>query len=106
MAKKNGRVTLWEVGCEGHTDAWVTAENWEQATVEAAKFWEVPWREVAAQCELKQKIAGAPRNICCRCKRVYFGSPPMCGTCELVAKTEERRTQLAMKKAYQLGKIL
>ena len=31
------RDILWEVGCEGHVDAWVSAENWELATVEAAK---------------------------------------------------------------------
>lgn len=36
------RDILWEVGCEGHVDAWVSAENWELATVEAAKFWGVP----------------------------------------------------------------
>lgn len=106
MAEKKNRLILWEVGCEGHVDAWVTAPNWEQATVEAARFWDVPWREVASRCEQKDKIVGAPRNVCCRCKRMYSGMPPMCGACEPVMKTEERRMQLARKRAYQLGNIL
>lgn len=64
VAEKRKRDILWEVGCEGHTDAWVIAENWELATVEAARFWGVPWGKVAASCEQKQRIVGAPRNIC------------------------------------------
>lgn len=106
MADKGKRAILWEVGCEGHTDAWVTAGNWELATVAAAEFWGVPWREVAAKCELKQKITGAPRNICCRCGRTYYGGPPMCGACKLTAQTEEALLRRKLKRAYQTGKVM
>ena len=106
MAAKKERNILWQVGCEGHTDAWVNAENWELATVAAAEFWGVPWREVAAHCEMKQKIVGAPRNICCRCRRVYYGAPPMCTACRKDVKLEEAYLQRRLKRAYQLGKVL
>ena len=33
----------------------VDAPNWEQATVEAANWWEVSWREVAALCECERE---------------------------------------------------
>lgn len=55
------------------------AESWELATVEAARFWGVPWGKVAALCECKRRIPGAPRNVCCRCGKVYYGPAPMCG---------------------------
>lgn len=105
MAKEK-RSILWEVGCKGHTDAWVTAENWELATVEAAKFWGVPWREVAAHCELKTRIVGAPRNICCRCHRIYYGAPPSCAVCEKEAVLEEQRLRRALKRAYAEGRAI
>lgn len=100
------RDILWEVGCEGHVDAWVSAENWELATVEAAKFWGVPWGKVAALCECKQKIVGAPRNICCRCKRTYFGAPPLCGACREAIKTEEQLLRRARERAYRAGRLV
>lgn len=105
MAEKKKDI-LWEVGCEGHTDAWVTAENWELATVEAARFWGEPWKEVAARCESKRKITGAPRNVCCRCGRIYFSGPPMCEACRRTVETEEARLRRRLTKAYQLGKVM
>lgn len=105
MAKEKQSI-LWEVGCEGHADAWVTAENWELATVEAAKFWGVPWREVAAKCEQKHRIVGAPRNICCRCRRVYYGALPMCDMCKKEAMLEEQRLRRALKRAYAEGRAI
>lgn len=104
MAKKS-REILWEVGCEGHTDAWVVAENWELATVEAAAFWDVPWAKVAARCVCKQRIPGAPRNVCCRCSRVYYGPAPMCGACRETVKTEEYLLQQARRRGYRTGKL-
>ena len=100
-----GKTILWEVGCEGHVDAWVVAESWELATVEAAKFWDVPWGKVAALCECKQRIASAPRNICCRCGKVYFGALPMCGVCREAVKTEEQLLRRARERAYRSGKL-
>lgn len=106
MAEKKSRNILWQVGCEGHTDAWVNAENWELATVAAAEFWNVPWREVAARCEMKQKIVGAPRNVCCRCRRTYYGAPPMCMACQKNVQLEEEHLQRRLKRAYRLGKVM
>ena len=106
MAEKKSRNILWQVGCEGHTDAWVNAENWELATVAAAEFWNVPWREVAARCEMKQKIVGAPRNVCCRCRRTYYGAPPMCMACQKDVQLEEEHLQRRLKRAYRLGKVM
>lgn len=105
MADKK-RDILWEVGCEGHVDAWVTAPNWEQATVAAARFWGVSWGKVVARCELKKKIVGAPRNICCKCGKTYFGPPPMCSACEKSVALEEEELQRRLVRAYQLGKVM
>ena len=106
MAKATNKYILWEISCEGHRDAWVTAPNWEQATLKAAEFWNVPWREVAARCELKKKTVGAPRNVCCRCGRIYFGSPPMCEACEKNEKLEEEELRRRIKRAYQMGRAM
>lgn len=97
---------LWEVGCEGHSDAWVSAQTWEEATIKAAEFWGVPWSRVAAYCVEKQKVVGAPKNVCCRCGRIYFGNPPMCISCEKSAKLEEEETQRRLAKAYRMGKAI
>lgn len=106
MADRKKKDILWEVGCEGHTDAWVIADNWELATVEAAKFWQVHWREVAAACEMKKRIVGAPRNVCCRCGKTYFGAPPMCSFCQKDQKLEEEHLRRKLNRAYQLGKVM
>ncbi len=106
MADRKKKDILWEVGCEGHTDAWVIAGNWELATVEAAKFWQVPWREVAAACEMKKRIVGAPRNVCCRCGKTYFGAPPMCSFCQKDQRLEEEHLRRKLNRAYQLGKVM
>lgn len=39
---------IWWVAHPAHTTAVVSAPSWELATVEAARWWDVPWREVAA----------------------------------------------------------
>lgn len=106
MADRKKKDILWEVGCEGHTDAWVIADNWELATVAAAEFWQVPWREVAAACEMKKRIVGAPRNVCCRCGKTYFGAPPMCSFCQKDQKLEEEHMRRKLTRAYQLGKVM
>lgn len=105
MAESNKNI-LWEIGCEGHTDAWVVAESWELATVEAARFWGVPWGKVAALCECKRRIPGVPRNVCCRCGKVYYGPAPMCGACLETAKTEEYLLQQARRRGYRTGKLV
>lgn len=103
MADKN---ILWEVGCKGHADAWVVAPNWEQATLKAAEFWGVSWGSVAAYCVEKKKTVGAPRNVCCKCGRVYFGAPPMCSVCEKSAILEEAELRQKLTRAYKTGKAV
>lgn len=105
MAAKEKHI-LWRIGCEGHTDAWVIAETWEEATAKAAEFWGERWGKVAAHCELKKKQVGAPRNVCCRCGGIYFGTPPMCAKCEKTAKTEEEENKRRLTRAYRLGKVM
>lgn len=105
MAEKN-KIILWEVGCEGHVDAWVVAPNWEQATVEAAAFWDVPWAGVAAKCEPKSKTVGAPRNVCCKCGRTYFAEPPLCGSCKKVIAIEEKELKQSLARAYKEGRAV
>lgn len=105
MATKDKNI-LWEVGCEGHTDAWVIADNWEQATVKAAEFWGVSWRSVAALCELKNKKVGCKNNVCYKCGRVYYGALPLCDICKKTAVLEEQEARRRLNKAYRMGKVV
>lgn len=106
MAARTNRDSLWEVGCEGHTDAWVVAADWPLATVEAARFWDVPWRTVAAACVCKQRIQAPPRNVCCRCGKIFYGSAHMCDACLETVRTEEQLLQRARRRAYRTGKLV
>lgn len=104
--KKKNQTILWEVGCDGHVDAWVVAPNWEKATVKAAEFWGVSWASVAAWCDLKKRVEGAPTNVCCKCGRVYYGEPPMCVVCKKEIKLEEEDLRRRLSKAYREGKVI
>ena len=106
MAKTIRNDYLWEVGCEGHVDAWVVAPNWEQATVEAAKFWGVRWGSVAARCVEKSRIKGYTTNICCRCGRTYYAAPPLCAACKAAVLTEEAETVRRVNLAYKMGRAM
>ena len=106
MAAAKDKTIMWEVGCPGHKDAWVIAPTWELATVEAAKFWDVPWREVAAHCVEKQKIVSPPRNICKRCGHFFQGALPMCDVCKKEAKLEEAHLRRRLSRAYQKGVLV
>ncbi len=100
MAKKETKLTMWIVACEGHTDAWVNAPDWERATVKAAEFWGVPWREVAARCECRMKKQ-AVKGVCPRCGRYFFGGAKQCGVCEAAARDEERNLRQYLKNRYR-----
>ena len=75
--KRAAPVPVWWVRHPDHEVAIVRAPNWEQATVEAAKWWDVPWREVAALCELEKKEL-APRCICQKCGERFHGEAVLC----------------------------
>lgn len=91
---------LWFVSCEGHVTAPVIAESWEQATVEAARFWGVRWGAVAAMCELQEKRP-VVKNVCYKCGAYFHGSGVVCDHCRSEAEIEERRMQAAKKNYFR-----
>ena len=98
--------TLWQVSCEGQRAAWVSAPNWELATVAAADFWGVPWPAVAAKCDLLRKLSGGRRRICRECRQLFVGAGEVCPKCRKTEKTEKQQDELFLKRAYQSGKIV
>lgn len=86
--KRAAPVPVWWVRHPDHEVAIVRAPNWEQATVEAAKWWDVPWREVAALCELEKKEL-APRCICQKCGERFHGEAVLCARCTIEARDRE-----------------
>ena len=98
MAGKTEIIT-WIIGCEGHTDAWVTAPDWPLATVRAAEFWGVPWREVAARCVCKRREK-ALKGICPRCGHFFYGGAKMCDVCLKALEDDEHNLQQYLKHRY------
>lgn len=101
MASSKARYN-WLVG---HTrgefpHVWVGADNWEQATVEAARVWDVPWGKVAAYCVEEQKKP-ALRNVCAKCGRFFNGAGDLCDQCIDVQKAEAQRTDYYRRKYYR-----
>ena len=81
---------VWWVEHPDHTPAVVTAQCWEQATVEAARWWEVPWGRVAANCT-EQKREPLCRGMCVECGAKMWlgaGARARCARCE--ARAHER----------------
>lgn len=91
MAGKKKQTFVWWVTHPDHTVAVVVADNWEQATVEAAKWWDVPWGKVAALCEV-QKKEPLKRGVCrdCGAKMWGEGKRARCAMCEAKARDRER----------------
>lgn len=97
MATSKKQTFVWWVEHPDHTVAVVVADNWEQATIEAAKWWEVPWGKVVAQCT-EQKKEPLMRGMCCECGAKVWNSGNVrvrCGKCEAVARDNE------LNKKYQ-----
>ena len=93
MAGKKEERIIWWVEHPEHMVAVVQAPNWEQATVEAAKWWDVPWREVAAYCTLQRREA-IPRFVCAECGEIFYGREggrSRCAMCEAKARSDEAR---------------
>ena len=72
---------LWFVRCDGYGTVWVRAENWELATVEAAKEWGVSWGEIAAECEMVQH-KDALKNVCPSCGAYHHTGETICSLCQ------------------------
>ena len=99
MGRKTETV-FWIISCEGHTDAWVNAPDWEQATVAAAEFWGVPWREVASRCECKRREK-ALKGVCPKCHRFFYGGAEICDSCQKQMAVEEQNLRQYLKNKYK-----
>jgi len=96
-----GELFLWWVEHPEHTVAVAVAPNWEQATVEAAKWWDVPWGKVAAMCAL-QKKEPVRRGVCCDCGGLLWSPGSVkarCSKCESIARQKEE-TQRARNRRF------
>ena len=101
MAGKN-QTFVWWVDHPEHTTAVVMADNWEQATVEAAKWWEVPWKKVAATCS-EQKREPLMRGMCCDCGVKVWSSGAArvrCAKCEAIARQKEETQRARNRRFY------
>ena len=81
----------------------VQAPNWEQATVEAAKWWEVPWAKVVAMCEEKRREI-LPRCICVDCGSTFWGQDGgrvRCAVCESIAKNAAAKRKADNKRFWK-----
>ena len=97
---KKAPLLLWWVRHPEQGLAIVDAPNWEQATVEAAKWWEVPWGKVAALCECeRQEIV--PRHVCVRCGQIFNGDGIRCTKCEIVERDRELNRIARARKFYR-----
>ena len=88
MAKGEKREPVWRVSHPDHSDAFVLASDWRLATVEAAAWWGVPWRTVAADCTAVE-IGVLPRNVCIDCGKIFHRDGLRCEVCACKARDEE-----------------
>lgn len=103
MAKNNRKPApdrLWWVRHPEHTVAVVSAPNWELATVEAARWWDVPWKEVAALCEC-ERTEKVRRNVCTGCGMIFHGEGLRCAKCEAVRRDEELNRAARERRFYR-----
>ena len=98
MATKKSTGTMWKIACEGHPVAYVAADNWEQATLEAARYWGVPWRRIAARCELVEKSIYV-RNICPKCGRMFNREGVLCTVCRESERSYREERERSAKAA-------
>lgn len=100
MARKE-RSSVFLVGHPDYQDVWVEAADWPLATVEAAKIWGVPWKEVAFYCVQRRrqdKLGG----VCPRCGRFFnSGGMLLCDGCRKAQETEAAEDQRRAKRYWQ-----
>ena len=101
MASK-GKTYVWWVEHPEHTVAVVVADSWEQATIEAAKWWDVPWGKVAAMCT-EQRKEPLMRGMCCDCGAKVWSTGETrvrCAKCEAVARDKELHRKADNRRFY------
>lgn len=91
---------VWWVNHPDHTEAVVRAPNWEQATVEAAGWWGVPWGKVAALCECG-RVEKIITNVCVDCGTVFQGESLRCTRCEVAARDTELNRKARNQRFYR-----
>lgn len=99
MAKRADERTVWWVEHPGYGIAVVQAPDWELATTEAAKWWDVPWKSVAALCECQRKET-VPRFVCAECGSIFYGREADRLLCALCA-AKERDRELSRRAAHK-----
>ena len=100
VATARKRDYLWFITAPGHVQVPVVAPDWEQAPVEAARFWGVPWAKIFCQCELVRK-SEVLRNVCIRCKRHFNGEGVECEPCQKLRAIEEKEAQAAARRYWK-----
>ena len=69
-------------------------------TVEAASWWEVPWKEVVALCECEREEI-VPRHVCICCGKIFNGDGFRCTKCEIIEKDKRLNQRARARKYYQ-----
>ena len=69
--------------------------------MEAASWWEVPWKKVAALCECEREEI-VPRHVCICCGKIFNGDGFRCTNCEIVER-DKRLNQRARARRYYSG---
>lgn len=100
MAEKKAKTLyLYKVRHPDHCQAPVVAENAEQATVQAAKLWGVPWGRVVFYCDVAREGEILP-HVCPRCRKYNaYNDRVYCARCQAEIDHEEERLKAA-RQAY------
>lgn len=99
-AKKALPQHLWWVRHPECGLAVVNAPNREQATVEAAAWWETPWRKIAALCECEREEI-VPRHLCICCGTIFNGEGFRCTKCEIIERDKRLNQRARARKYYR-----
>lgn len=97
---KQARESVWRVRHPRHSEIVVRATDWRLATVEAAQWWGVPWKTVAADCTAEE-IGEIPRNVCIDCGKIFHRSGLRCEVCECKARDYEANLPANAKRFWR-----
>ena len=105
MASKDQMAQCWVVKLEGRCPAYVIAKDWEQATVEAARFWGISWTANVANMDLLEKLE-ARKNVCLKCGKFFYGTSEsgLCQRCETARQQDIERAKALKRKTWYLGR--